>query len=97
MIYRQGDVLIRKIDSLPTIELSEVKSGIILYGEATGHKHRITKGRLFKSKDDSMFLSVSRQGFIVHEEHNPITLDKGYYAIIRQREYHPEEIRNVID
>lgn len=96
-MYRQGDLLIRKIDSLPEETLSEVKSGIILYGEATGHKHRITKGRLFKSKSDSMFLSVSRQGFIVHEEHNPISLSKGYYAVIRQREYHPEEIRNVID
>ncbi|MGH9523996.1 MAG: hypothetical protein ACRD3E_15850 [Terriglobales bacterium] len=34
---------------------------------------------------------------IVHEEHAPIVLPPGDYEIVRQREYSPEEIRNVAD
>jgi hypothetical protein len=34
---------------------------------------------------------------IVHEEHAPIALEPGYWQVIRQREYSPEEIRWVRD
>ena len=34
-----------------------------------------------------MFLDIPQLGFVVHEEHNPIRLAKGHYAVTRQREY----------
>jgi hypothetical protein len=34
---------------------------------------------------------------VVHEEHGPITLDPGMWRVVRQREYHPEAIRTVMD
>ena len=40
MLYQQGDVLMREVDSIP--EGLEVKEdGILAEGEATGHAHRI--------------------------------------------------------
>ena len=85
-LYRQGDLLIKEVNTLPD-NLLEVKSGVILEGEATGHKHRITHGKLFKDSKDMMFLDIPQLGFVVHEEHNPIRLAKGHYAVTRQREY----------
>lgn len=95
--YRQGDLLIREVAELPQ-NLLEVTSGVILEGEVTGHKHRITKGKLFLDKNGAMFLAIPKFGVVVHEEHNPIKLGKGFYAVIRQREYTSENMtRLVID
>jgi hypothetical protein len=38
-----------------------------------------------------------RGATFVHEEHGPITLPPGDYRVQIQREYTPEEIRNVVD
>src|SRR5579864_1405536 len=40
-IYRQGDVLIRRIASLPKQKAQPRLTGILAYGEVTGHAHRI--------------------------------------------------------
>lgn len=34
---------------------------------------------------------------ITHQEHDTVILPAGNYKVIRQREYHPEAIRNVLD
>jgi hypothetical protein len=34
---------------------------------------------------------------LIHDEHGTITLPRGSYQVIRQREYTPEAIRNVED
>ena len=94
-LYRQGDLLIKEVNTLPD-NLLEVKSGVILEGEATGHKHRITHGKLFKDSKDMMFFDIPQLGFVVHEEHNPIRLAKGHYAVIRQREYTSENMTKLI-
>lgn len=46
----------------------------------------------------SGFLKILADGgVLVHEEHGVIELPTGDYAIVRQREYSPEEIRTVAD
>lgn len=99
-LFRQGDVLIRAIPSLPSAELEKQKDGILAHGEVTGHAHRIADlaaAQLFVC-GDGMFLTVGEGGVaIVHEEHGAIDLAPGAYEVIRQREYSPEEIRNVAD
>lgn len=45
-IYRQGDVLIRRITSLPTQKAQLRLTGILAYGEVTGHAHRLVDVRL---------------------------------------------------
>jgi len=55
--YRQGDVIIRKVDNIPTnLEKNE---NILAYGEVTGHKHKIIKGdvEVFKGSD-RLFINV---------------------------------------
>jgi len=108
MIYRQGDILLKKIKSLPevenckqTMEGSEIKDSIILaLGEATGHKHQLIKqdARLMKAVNtNQFFLLVNLPSDLVHEEHTKITLPKGNYEVVRQRTYTPSEIRYVAD
>ncbi len=106
-MYRQGDVLVRTIDE------NEVPDGLIAAprdskgrlvlarGEATGHAH-VASGeglRLLCLPDDveTMFLHIEAHGRLTHEEHGPIGLPKGWYQVIRQREYLPGAIRPVAD
>lgn len=49
-LYRQGDVLFKKVDELPK-KRRKLDIDIIVKGEATGHAHRIQHGTLFSSWD----------------------------------------------
>ena len=90
-MYRQGDVLLVKIDKLPSGRRSPSKDKIILRGEATGHAHRLVGGDLFSvfGADRGMFIEIKTKGKVVHEEHGPLTLEKGFYEVVRQKEYSP--------
>ena len=100
--YRQGDVLIIKIDKLPD-ELQKAKDMVLLEGETTGHMHRVSgNATVFEpprySGDGLLKIVEAKEGTqIVHEEHAPITLEPGIYECRRQREYDEKEIRYVMD
>lgn len=99
-IYRQGDVLFKKIRSVPAGDAKKRTSGHILEGEATGHVHRVADVDAAEVLEigEGLYLSVGDAGVgIVHEEHRTIELPRGDYEVVRQREYSPEEIRNVCD
>lgn len=108
-IYRQGDVLIMRIDAIPpAAKLEKVKDRIVLaYGEVTGHAHAISakEAKSFRTTapvpvfdaQAERFLRVQVEALVRHEEHDPIKLPAGDYAVIQQREYSPEEIRRVAD
>lgn len=99
-LYRQGDVLFRAINSLPSKTATVRASGHIIEGEATGHIHRLetlTQAEVLEI-ENGLYLRVGEEGVrIIHEEHAPIILPHGDYEVIRQREYSPEAIRNVAD
>lgn len=99
-IFRQGDVLIRKIRKAPKGERKAITDGILAHGEVTGHAHRVAdleQAELYNC-GDGMYLSVGEGGVsIVHDEHAPIVLPAGEFQVIRQMEYAPAEIRNVAD
>jgi hypothetical protein len=102
-MYRQGDILIRKIDKLPD-DLSDAKTEenriVLAYGEATGHAHAIhSKNVLFLTdkKTGKFFLIVKKESTLVHEEHSKIILPIGNYEVIRQRFYTPGRIQYVAD
>ena len=111
MQFRQGDVLLNRIDKLPdledkiyySVEGDDFYNQIILaHGEVTGHKHAIKIENanvfLFKSKiDNKFFLIVKKESDLIHEEHSKITLPVGNYEVVRQREYTPQSIRWVAD
>lgn len=104
-MYRQGDVLIVPITALPT-ELVPVEREngrvVLAHGEVTGHAHAIKDRDVALFRDPKLaaiFMHVSADGPVVleHDEHDTIAIPPGNYQIIRQREYSPEEIRNVAD
>ena len=99
-IYRQGDVLIRRIQSLPKQTAQPRLNGILAYGEVTGHAHKVedmTRAEVLEI-ESGLYMRVGEEGVrIVHEEHAPITLPPGNYEVEIQREYTPEAIRNVAD
>lgn len=98
--YRQGDVFIEEVESIPDGTTHAQKGGVIVLaeGEATGHAHTIrSKSASVFTRSAEMFLSLPRGGRVSHQEHAPITLPAGKYRVVRQREYSPEEIRNVAD
>jgi hypothetical protein len=99
-IYRQGDVLIRRIQSLPKQTAQARLNGILAYGEVTGHAHRVEDLAHAEVLEvgEGLYLRVGDGGVrIVHEEHAPISLPPGNYEVSIQREYTPEAIRNVAD
>ena len=78
---------------------------ILAHGEVTGHKHKITEGevKFFTVGDSQNMFSpkylevVSDTAILWHDEHISHVLDKGIYEVTIQREYFPDEIRNVAD
>lgn len=98
-LWRQGDVFVIAVPSLPT-GAREDRRPVLAEGEITGHAHRIqdpTSARVF-SHGSNLFLEVlAETATVIHEEHGPITVPRGGYEIRIQREYHPKEIRRVVD
>lgn len=98
-MFRQGDVLIAKVACIPKTAVRQPKC-VLALGEATGHAHQIkADAYLLIDTDGSKYIDVTGQlATVVHDEHGPITLQgPAVYRIIQQREYTPEEIRNVKD
>ena len=108
-MYRQGDVLIERVDALPAsaVEIPQHGRIVLALGEVTGHAHAIAlddgavKARLFDAGTER-FLQVLAASILYHEEHAAIALEPGVYRVSKfgtgtQREYTPEAIRNVAD
>ncbi|SEN13440.1 hypothetical protein [Nonomuraea pusilla] len=98
-MYRQGDVLIVPVpeESVPRGMKPQARDArgrlVLAYGEATGHCHAIPgPGTLAGG-----FLHLPEGGRLVHEEHDAISLPKGWYRVVRQREYVPGSTRMVAD
>lgn len=105
-MFRQGDVLIVPVSKMPTTAIEPIarEAGrvVLAHGEMTGHAHAIKspKAALFRDpKLAAIFLHVTGDApaLLEHEEHGTIALAPGDYEVIRQREYHPEAIRQVAD
>jgi hypothetical protein len=90
-MYRQGDLLFVKVDSLPK-RFRRVDSDVVHRGEASGHSHRLIGGRIYRNywNTEETFIVVDSVGKVVHEEHGEIILEKGVWMVVRQREYSPQ-------
>ncbi|WP_067697802.1 hypothetical protein [Nocardia jejuensis] len=108
-MYRQGDVLIvpLRASAVPLTAddaVPEPRDGrgrlVLALGEVTGHAHAIQgPGRLIRESSafGPMLLHLPEGGRVVHEEHAAIPLPKGWYRVVRQREYVPGSVRVVAD
>jgi hypothetical protein len=100
--YRQGDVLLLKVEELPpeasAEELPEPHRIVLAYGEVTGHAHALsTTHAAIYQHEESRYLVAQPGATLVHEEHSSIVLEPGVYRVVRQREYSPREVRLVAD
>lgn len=104
-MYRQGDVLIIPVKSIPkSVEAVDREGGrvVLAHGEVTGHAHAIKDKRATLFRDPKLaaiFMQVSGDAPVdlEHDEHSTIAIPPGNYQIVRQVEYSPEAIRNVAD
>src|SRR5262245_34369914 len=103
----QGDILIERVDDAEATGqvIQSVRNGpiVIAEGEATGHHHRLL-GSVTMYRDDAIARDIPPDLYIghvtvrspgaclEHEEHAPITLDKGTYRIRRQRQLEPTDV-----
>ncbi|GII84751.1 hypothetical protein Ssi03_27410 [Sphaerisporangium siamense] len=97
-MYRQGDILILQVtaESVPARLESAPRDArgrlVLALGEATGHAHAVPgPGTLLLSRASGLpeFLHLPDGGRLVHEEHATISLPKGWFRVVRQREYVP--------
>lgn len=108
-LYRQGDVLFRRVAALPDGAMPQPRDDrgriVIERGEHTGHAHcvLVQDATLYHVVEDAgrvvaQYLAVTGTGVdLVHEEHNTIALPPGVYQRWYQQEYAGEEERRVID
>lgn len=101
-MYRQGDVLIERVTQINRDQPMKREDGkvILAHGEVTGHAHAIADEDVhqFAAEAGVTFLEIKEAvALLKHEEHGTIELPQGRYRVTRQREYSPEEIRNVAD
>src|SRR5436190_7003850 len=101
-VWRQGDVFIISTVSVP--DDAKPRKPVLAEGEVTGHAHRLADVRragVFGVKNgpfEELFLHVTEDdATVVHEEHHSVTVPRGSYIVRIQREYHPQEIRRVVD
>lgn len=98
--YRQGDVHIVAVHSIPDGATQEKRKGdiILAHGEVSGHAHRIkSKKAVAWEAAAERFLQAMEQTPITHEEHVKIPADQGSYIVVIQTEYTPAELRRVAD
>jgi hypothetical protein len=101
--FRQGDVMVEKVPEIPAdakpVDWSKEGRVVLVHGQATGHAHALSteKTSMVETAAGDRFLKVEEGAELVHEEHTMIPLPAGLYQVIRQREYSPEAVRNVMD
>lgn len=101
-MYRQGDVLVMEVVGLPNgaaeTPSDEAERLVLAHGEVTGHAHAIDINFVTQYlRGDEVYIATSDGAVLRHEEHSPIPLPKGFYRVIRQREYTPDFLRRVCD
>lgn len=99
---RQGDILIYEVNSFPKeAKTNVVKSLVVAHGE-NGHLHTVNAQEVVNWKDavGNIYVQI-KEGSLVHEEHNTITLETGKIYMIKQAErefdYFSKEMRSVTD
>jgi len=98
--YRHGDVFLREVAQLPDKAKLEARKGdiILAKGEMTGHAHRIKSSQARVMVAERIrYLVLDLPVILDHEEHGKITIPKGIFEVVQQREYIPGDVRNVAD
>ena len=103
-MVRQGDVLLIRVDQVPSFAdrfVGREEGRVVLaHGELTGHAHAIAarevflRGTVFGGPEESTrWLTVATDTAVLrHEEHGAIDIPRGTWRVVRQREYDPRTL-----
>ncbi|QQP89873.1 hypothetical protein IGS68_00905 [Skermanella sp. TT6] len=111
MQFRQGDVLLERVDAVPANAMPKRSPAgrplLVAPGRGGTRSHVLAPGSdvaawsLAAVPDETPdYLVVGLHGArLVHEEHAPIDLPQGTYRVVRQREFDPglAAVRPVLD
>ena len=97
-IYRHGDLLIRKVSVIPN-SARIISTNILAYGEKTGHHHKISGSHQMYQIDEpnvnpkqpTKYFDAKEKVKLTHQEHNTITIPKGLYVVVNERQFNPFE------
>lgn len=102
-MIQQGDVCLEACASIPS-QAKEMKMDngqwVLAYGEHTGHKHALdAEGVECFECDGKIYVRVSKEAQLKHEEHNQITIPVGVYEVtgVQEFDHFTEEARRVAD
>jgi len=102
--YRQGDVLLIKIDELPPLTFKEKKDKLILEGEVTGHAHKLEGNvkilevaeRIANTTfDNSRMINWDRDTLTAHFASEPNSQVIGYAVVDAPAELTHEEHKTI--
>ncbi len=100
MIYQQGDVIIERVDIIPSIAKKVTKYPVILaQGKTTGHAHSVLEKVKAFVDNELIYIDSDKPFTIEHQEHNRVEVPAGIWRVRKVREYDhfAEEARNVRD
>jgi hypothetical protein len=106
LFLQQGDVLIKRVNSLPSKAIAKKptpKGYVLAEGEHTGHAHRIANIETdiceLYEKDGVLYIKANNPCNLTHEEHKQITIPEGIWeiGIVKEYDHFLEEARNVED
>ena len=103
-LFRQGDLLIREISSIP-YAAKPISTNIIADGEKTGHNHTLNGShQIFETvepahKQKQIHFEVKQELKIEHPEHNTIIIPKGIYTVVHERHLNVflDRVEKVVD
>jgi hypothetical protein len=100
--YRQGDVLLTPVGTLPgnAVKQPHVERLVLAEGEATGHSHAISApaGKYNRYlAGTELYLEVLEAVDLEHQEHGTATAEPEIYLVKRQTEDWYGETRQVAD
>lgn len=104
----QGDVAFVRLARAPKrgAEIASGAEGLVVAHSETGHHHVFEgEARMFEAVERDPLICYLRVdgdfGQVVHrrsfDTHEPLSLKKGWWKVVRQREYTPEGWRRVED
>jgi len=107
-IYRQGDVLVVAVASIPQEAQQLAVEGhnkiILAFGEKTGHHHRIENVKVAEHESARIysfgaerFLQAMETVALKHEEHSTVSIPPGIYQVVIQSQYSPSAMIRVTD
>jgi hypothetical protein len=103
--YRQGDVLLKRIDHTPTTTPANVKELTLAHGETTGHHHTLygERGGIEVWEPNvtqrNRIFRVTKPTELRHQEHGTHLIQPGTYIQGPEREFDPFEqiMKAVVD